>query len=613
MSFLHPEFLYFMLPPLFILFGLLLSQKEAQADFFSDEVLQKLRVSSNTLTLKARNALFFLIGFLVIFALAQPVIDEGAIEVKAKSADIMIALDISDSMLAEDLYPNRLEFAKRKAKEFLKLGAKKERFGMIAFAQNSYLVSPLSFDTDVVRFLLEKLSVGSITEKGTNFLSMLDVVDKTLEKEGERYLLILSDGGDQEDFTQEIAHAKEHGIRVFVLGFGTSKGAPVQDTNALFIKDAEGNILITKRNDRIAELATQTGGVYIEAVKSNDDIAAMYREMVQVADAKELKSQTIHRYIPLFYFPLGLALLLLLFATSSMSKRESVHVPSFVLFCALLFTTPSAEALVLDFLELEKGKKAYEAGEYAQAAELYAKHADATQNPSSHYNAANAYYKQGEFQKAIGHYEHANFHDKELQAKNYANLANAHAKLGTQEGLLKAKENYEKSLKLVQDKEVAENLEAVKKALEEQKKEEQSQEDQNSTQQDKNKSEQKNDSQNNGENTQDKEQQNSKEQNKADETKQDPNDTQQNAQEQKQEEAQKNKEQKNKNDSHAKEGDDDNRTLSGQEGTVQEETMPMSDEEFAKWLERLNEKSTTFLYRLNDAKPLKEDLNAKPW
>ena len=162
MSFLHPEFLYYMLPPLFILFGLLLTQKEAQATFFSEEVINRLRVSANTLTLRARNALFMLIGILLVIALAGPVIKEGKIEIKAKSADIMIALDISDSMLAEDVYPNRLRLAKQKALDFLRL-APNERIGVVAFAKNSYLVSPLSFDHDAVAFLLKNLDTSSIT------------------------------------------------------------------------------------------------------------------------------------------------------------------------------------------------------------------------------------------------------------------------------------------------------------------------------------------------------------------------------------------------------------------------------------------------------------------
>jgi len=222
MSFLHPEFLYYMLPPLFILFALLLTQKESQAHFFSEEVMSKLRVSANTLTLKARNGLFLLMGFFMIIALAQPVINDGVVQVKAKSADIMIALDISDSMLGEDVYPNRLQLAKKKALELIKL-APNERVGVIAFAKNSYLVSPLSFDHSVVSFLLSQLNTTSITEKGTDFLSMLDVVDNSLENKSKKYLLVISDGGDSSDFANEIQSAKDKNIEVFVLGVGTTK------------------------------------------------------------------------------------------------------------------------------------------------------------------------------------------------------------------------------------------------------------------------------------------------------------------------------------------------------------------------------------------------------
>jgi len=146
MSFLHPEFLYYMLPPLFILFGLLLTQKVTQAHFFSKGVMYKLRVGANTLTLRARNALFLMIGFFIIIALAQPIIDDGVVTVKAKSADIMIAFDISDSMLAEDFYPNRLELAKQKAITLLS-DAPDERIRNIDLAKNSYIISQLRFDT----------------------------------------------------------------------------------------------------------------------------------------------------------------------------------------------------------------------------------------------------------------------------------------------------------------------------------------------------------------------------------------------------------------------------------------------------------------------------------
>ena len=206
MEFLHPEFLYYMLPPLFVLFGLLMTQKESHAVFFDDSVMQRLRVNANTLSTRTRNALMFVVGILMILAMADPVIVDGEVEVQAKSSDIIIALDISDSMLAQDVYPDRLRVAKSKALNLLKF-AIDERVGVVAFAKNSYLVSPLSFDHDAVSFLLSKLSTNYITEKGTDFLSLLEVVDKSIKKESKKNVLILTDGGDKKDFTKEIEFA----------------------------------------------------------------------------------------------------------------------------------------------------------------------------------------------------------------------------------------------------------------------------------------------------------------------------------------------------------------------------------------------------------------------
>ena len=114
MSFLHPEFLYLMLPALAILFFFLISGEEDHNKYFSEEVLEKLQVHSNTLTMRARNAFFFIMFALIIIALAQPVIEDGKVKVKAKSSDIMIALDISDSMLAQDVILHDLMRQKRK-------------------------------------------------------------------------------------------------------------------------------------------------------------------------------------------------------------------------------------------------------------------------------------------------------------------------------------------------------------------------------------------------------------------------------------------------------------------------------------------------------------------
>ncbi|MDQ7067083.1 MAG: VWA domain-containing protein [Sulfurimonas sp.] len=420
MSFLYPEFLYYILLPMLLLFGLILSKKSSEELYFSSEVMEKLRVSANTLTLNVRNWLFLVMGVLILIALSGPVINDGVVEVKAKSADIMIALDISDSMLAEDVYPNRLKLAKQKALELLKL-APNERIGVIGFAKNSYLVSPLSFDTNAVAFLLRELRTDSITEKGTDFLSMLNVVDKSIKKESKKYLLILSDGGDSEDFRDEIAYAKEHKIVVFVLAIGTSKGAPIKREDGSFLKH-NGEILISKRNDKISTLATKTGGVYIKSVNSNADIRAMLKEIEAHSEKKELKSQEINRYIALFYYPLALALFLLLIATSSFYKKIEKNVVLMFFMSTLFVFSEDAKAGVTDFMLLDKAEEAYKTRNYEEAQKIYEEYAKERPSADAEYNRANTLYKQKKYKQAQKIYEGLKLDGADKQAKNYANL-----------------------------------------------------------------------------------------------------------------------------------------------------------------------------------------------
>jgi len=607
MHFQHPEFLYYMLPPLFILFGLLLTQKSSQESFFSEEVMSKLRVSANTLTLKARNGLFFMMAVLMVIALAGPVIDEGKVEIKAKSADIMIALDISDSMLAEDVYPNRLKLAKQKALELLRL-APDERVGVIGFAKNSYLVSPLSFDSAAVAFLLRALDTNSITEKGTNFLSMLDVVDNSIKKESKKYLLILSDGGDKEDFSEEISFAKEKNIAVFILGMGTTKGAPIKKANGSFIKQ-NGEIMVSKLNENIKELATATGGVYIQSLNSDADIKAMLSEIESHSEKKELKSQEISRFIPLFYYPLGLALLILLIATSSMSKREKVNLPSLFILGLLIFNTQNVNAGVLDFMELEKAKKAYEAGKYKESEKVYSEYKKSSQNAETNYNIANSLYKQGKFKEAIGSYEKATFDDKTKRAKNFSNLGNAHVKAGEKEGLQKAVKAYENSLKIEEDEETRENMEAVKKAIKEQ--EEQKKQDKKDNKDDKNKD--KKDKSDKDDKSDKSDKKDEKNKNKSDK------DQQSDEEKKKEQEEQDKKDKKNKDKKSEEKKKNEAEELKDQNSTAQQQPsqakpMQMSDEEEKKWLKQLSKKQTTYLYKLSPTNnKFEENNDEKPW
>ena len=596
MTFLHPEFLYYMLPPLFLLFALLLTQKEAHANFFSKEVMEKLRAGKNRLTLKRRNILFLLMGFFMIVALAQPAIKDGLVEVKAKSADIMVAIDISDSMLATDIYPNRLEVSKQKLLRLLDESLN-ERIGIIAFAKNSYLLSPLSFDTNAVAFLLRQLNTSSITEKGTDFLSVLEVFGKTDKSSGKKYLLILSDGGDKSDFSKEIELAKKHNIVVFVLGVATKKGSPIKLQDGTLIKH-NGEVIISQLNEKIADLATKTGGVYIQSTTSSDDIKRMFQEIMSVSQEKELKSEEIQRHTPLFYYPLGMALLILLIATSSLSRSKNIA--SVFMLSFFLFSSQHLEAGVLDFIDLKKAKEAYESGEYEKAAKLYEEHAQSSSNERSYYNAANAYYKDKKYKEAIELYKKATFKEEELRAKNFSNLGNAYAKDGD---LQQALEAYKSSLEIFEDKDTRDNMQEVEKLLKEQERdskdsEQENQEDKEPSDKDKSKKEDKSEGSDKGDEKEEKEEESEKreESDKKDDSKE----------ARKEPDKKESKDEKSDNDEKQKK---DENSSSAQ---VEQKDI-MSDEEQMKWLKELSGDSSTYLYKLNEEEGTTKNQDEKPW
>ena len=597
MEFLHPEFLYYMLPPLFVLFGLLMTQKESHAVFFDESVMQRLRVNANTLSTRTRNALMFVVGILMILAMADPVIVDGEVEVQAKSSDIIIALDISDSMLAQDVYPDRLRVAKSKALNLLKF-AIDERVGVVAFAKNSYLVSPLSFDHDAVSFLLSKLSTNYITEKGTDFLSLLEVVDKSIKKESKKNVLILTDGGDKKDFTKEIEFAKKHKITVFILTIGTKKGSPIKEDNGEFIKQ-NGKIIISKLNPNIASLATKSGGAYIEGRNSNADIKKMVEEIKSHTKKVELKSQKIRKYIHLFYYPLVLAVILLLIATSSLGKMGVGRIAVALSVGLLIFKTPSAEAGMLDFMQLKEAKKAYESKDYEKSQKLYGDYAKAG-HMESYYNEANALYKAKKYKEAIKAYKKAAFRDKLKRADNLSNLGNAYAKSGGETNLKKAIDAYERSLKIREDKDTRENLEAVKKEL---KKRENKKQNKNKKNKQNKKQQNKNNKQNKG--NKQKQNQNNKKSSKDNRQKQKKNEQKQNQQ---------NKQQQNKENKNKGKKEQNKKNQSSKTKSQKLHKNRMSDAEERKWLKSLSNKQKSFMYMLNDPKNIKkEDADEKPW
>jgi Ca-activated chloride channel family protein len=339
----------------------------------------------------------------------------------------------------------------------------------------------------------------------------------------------------------------------------------------------------------------------------------MIKEITNHSEKKELKSQEIARFIPLFYYPLGLALLLFLIATSSMSKREKVNLPAFFILLALGGLNTNLNAGVLDFMTLKEAKQAYEDGNYKKSEELYSKYASSSENSQSYYNRGNALYKQGKYKEAIKSYESARFDNEEQRARNFANIGNSYVKQKNIQSLEEAIKAYENSLKIKEDKDVRENLEAVKKALKEQDQKNKNKQKNNDKKKDNNK-----DKNNKDKNKENKDEQQDKQNN---DKKSDKDSNKNNSKENK------DKQDKQKDEKDSKDNKDDKskpdtkkdsakelKDKNGSQKQIKDMKDKMSDAEEKKWMKALNENQKTFMYMLNNNnKPLKEDSNEKPW
>ncbi len=212
----------------------------------------------------------FLIGLVfVIFALARPRWGEIHKEVFKRSREVIIAMDLSKSMLAQDIKPNRLDRAKLVVESLLD-NLQGESVGLVVFAGTAFLQSPMSPDYQILRGFLKDLNPSFIPQGGTNYEAMLETSLESFRQsdgQADRFLIVISDGESLNDnwrsYTDEL---KEQNVRALCLGFGTRDGGLIPDGAGGYHKDQNGAVVLTKlESQTLQALADKTGGVYREA------------------------------------------------------------------------------------------------------------------------------------------------------------------------------------------------------------------------------------------------------------------------------------------------------------------------------------------------------------
>ena len=320
MTFAHPQLLWLLLVPAAVLLGSLRRARKTAASVHPKIPRVLLHSSSGskpiaTAPRTARPAALVLALTATVLALARP---QGATlpgVARSNAREVLVAVDVSRSMLADDLKPDRLSRARLLIRALLD-ELKGERLGLLPFAGTAFLQSPLSADYEIFRTFLDELGPDMIPAGGSDFAALLTTAaDAFSSGDADRYLIILSDGEAQDESWRSPAEAlAKRGVRILALGLGTPDGAMVPDGKGGLVKDQRGAVVLTRLDaTTLRELARLTGGEYRDAT-AFVDLPALLRATIAQGRAGSFEETDATRRVELFPWFLAPALLLLAYA-----------------------------------------------------------------------------------------------------------------------------------------------------------------------------------------------------------------------------------------------------------------------------------------------------------
>ncbi len=297
---------------------------------FTNSCLWKNLLNVDFLKVFIKNTAFILALFFIVVALARPKWGLKQVEAKSLSSDIVVAIDVSKSMLAQDLKPDRITRAKIVFKD-LSEKLKGQRIGLIAFAGQAYWQCPLTSDIKAFEMFLSLLDTDAVPFYGTNIAAPIELACESLKKipSNAKALVIITDG---ESFDGDLKHslevAKESQTKIFCVGIGTEKGEPIPTyENGQFkeyLKDEKGKTVVTKLDSSTLEqIALATGGRYYN-MNQNPSLSSLIDRLNKL-DKIEGTANIFNNLEDRFYYPLSIALLfLLIYLFMPTTKRQKI-------------------------------------------------------------------------------------------------------------------------------------------------------------------------------------------------------------------------------------------------------------------------------------------------
>ena len=256
--------------------------------------------------------LFIIAMILIAVAAARPQFGSKLREEKSRGVEMMLVVDVSNSMLAEDFEPSRLERTKY-AIDKLFDGLKQERVGVIVFAGEAKVQLPITSDYRMAKAFAKRISPTLVAEQGTSIGKALSMAMMSFSSQSDnsRVMILITDGETHDNNAPEVAQqAAEQGIKIFTIGIGTPEGAPIS-INGEYISDENGEMVVSKLNEQmLQEIASTTGGAYVRASKQSiglEEIVKAINEMQQ----DELTTMRFEEYNEQFPYLLWIAFVLL--------------------------------------------------------------------------------------------------------------------------------------------------------------------------------------------------------------------------------------------------------------------------------------------------------------
>jgi len=338
--FAHPEFLWGLAAiPVFILLFISVSRwkKRAMASLGDRNVVDKMIPQVSFLRPWLKFILFTVaFGFLLV-GMADPQVGSKMEEEKRKAADLMILLDVSNSMLSQDMPPNRLENAKRAITQLID-NLHGDRIGIIVFAGEAYVQLPITTDYSAAKLFLNTINTNMVPTQGTAIGAAIDLGMKSFDfKDGTgKAMIIITDGENHEDDAVASAkYAAEKDVMVNVIGMGSAEGSPIpiyqNGKEVGFHTDSAGHTVISKLNEDMCKEITAAGnGAYVRATNANSGLNIVM-DQVNKVQRKTVDSKSFKDFEDRFQFFLGFAFLLLI-VEFFISNRKNLRLSGLKLF-----------------------------------------------------------------------------------------------------------------------------------------------------------------------------------------------------------------------------------------------------------------------------------------